>query len=137
MAAGIYDDSRSRDKGVEPEGMEIMRIGDRLFAFVGLERTLQAAIAAFDITDPEHASFVRLLISNGDRAPEGLKGYQANGHYYLRSPTKGPTPPACSIWVPSRNLAAWCWPVWRWARWSGAAADRRPERRTPVLICTR
>jgi hypothetical protein len=89
MAAGIYDDSRSRDKGVEPEGMEIMRIGDRLFAFVGLERTLQAAIAAFDITDPEHASFVRLLISNGDRAPEGLKGYQANGHYYLAFSNEG------------------------------------------------
>lgn len=83
MAAGIYDDTRSRDKGVEPEGVEVMRIGDRMFAFVGLERTLQAAIAVFDITDAANTTFVRMLISNGDRAPEGLKGYQANGHYFL------------------------------------------------------
>ena len=83
MAAGIYDDGRSRDKGVEPEGVEIMTIGDRIFAFVGLERTLKAAIAVFDITDAEHTTFVRMLVSDGDRAPEGLKGYQYNGHYYL------------------------------------------------------
>lgn len=51
IAAGIYDDGRSRDKGVEPEGVELMEISGRLFAFIGLERTLQAAIAAFDITE--------------------------------------------------------------------------------------
>lgn len=83
IAAGIYDDGRSRDKGVEPEGVEIMILGDRTFAFVGLERTLKAAIAVFDITDAENTTFVRMLVSEGDRAPEGLKGYQYNGHYYL------------------------------------------------------
>ncbi len=83
MAAGLYDDTRSRDKGVEPEGVEVMAIGDRLFAFVGLERTLQAAIAVFDITDAANTTFVRMLVSNGDRATEGLKGYQVNNRYYL------------------------------------------------------
>lgn len=83
IAAGLYDDGRSRDKGVEPEGVEVMHIGDRLFAFVGLERTLQAAIAVFDITDAANATFVRMLVSPGDRAPEGLKGYQYNGNYFL------------------------------------------------------
>ena len=89
IAAGIYDDGRSRDKGVEPEGVELMEINGRIFAFIGLERTLQAAIAAFDITDPANTSFVGLLISNGDRAPEGLKGYALDGQYYLAFSNEG------------------------------------------------
>ncbi|WP_287462430.1 PEP-CTERM sorting domain-containing protein, partial [Accumulibacter sp.] len=61
----------------------------RIFAFIGLERTLQAAIAAFDITDPANTSFVGLLVSNGDRAPEGLKGYVLDGQYYLAFSNEG------------------------------------------------
>ncbi|EXI64963.1 MAG: hypothetical protein AW08_03586 [Candidatus Accumulibacter adjunctus] len=89
IAAGIYDDGRSRDKGVEPEGVELMEINGRLFAFIGLERTLQAAIAAFDITDPAHSTFIGLLIANGDRAPEGLEGYVLDGQYYLAFANEG------------------------------------------------
>lgn len=89
IAAGIYDDGRSRDKGVEPEGVEIMTIGDRIFAFIGLERTIKAAIAVFDITDAENTTFVRMLVSDGDVAPEGLKGYQYNGRYYLAFSSEG------------------------------------------------
>jgi DNA-binding beta-propeller fold protein YncE len=83
IAAGIYDDGRSRDKGVEPEGVELMDINGRRFAFIGLERTLKAAVAAFDITDPYNTTFVSLLVSDGDRSPEGLKGYFLDGNYYL------------------------------------------------------
>ena len=36
---GIYDDGRSRDKGVEPEGVALLDIRGRTFAFLGLERT--------------------------------------------------------------------------------------------------
>ncbi len=94
MALGIYNDARSRDKGVEPEGVEVMRIGGRSFAFIGLERTAYnnddtditrrvAAIAVFDVTDPAQSSFVRMLKTDGDMAPEGLKGFVLDGHYYL------------------------------------------------------
>jgi DNA-binding beta-propeller fold protein YncE len=83
IAAGIYDDARSRDKGVEPEGVELLTIGDRTYAFVGLERTLQSSLAVFDITDPEDVRFERLLVSPGDVSPEGLKGYQLDGAYYM------------------------------------------------------
>ncbi|MEF8756361.1 MAG: choice-of-anchor I family protein [Accumulibacter sp.] len=89
IAAGIYDDARSRDKGVEPEGVELMEIDGRVFAFIGLERTLQAAIAAFDITDPAHSTFIGLMIANGDRAPEGLEGYVLDGQYYLAFSNEG------------------------------------------------
>jgi hypothetical protein len=81
--AGVYDDGRSRDKGVEPEGIEVLAIGDRTFAFVGLERTTKSSIGIFDITDPANTSFVDLLVSDTDVSPEGLKGFVADGDYYL------------------------------------------------------
>lgn len=43
-------DDRSDDKGTEPEAIEAAWIGDRAFAFVGLER--QGGVMVFDITDP-------------------------------------------------------------------------------------
>ena len=83
FAHGVYDDERSRDKGVEPEGIEIMTIGDRTFALVGLERTLKAAVGIFDITDPASSTFVDMLVSDGDLAPEGLEGFTMDGKYFL------------------------------------------------------
>lgn len=38
---------------------------------------------------PADRSFVGLLISNGDRAPEGLKGYALDGQYYLAFSNEG------------------------------------------------
>lgn len=83
IALGIYDDGRSRDKGVEPEGVEIMEIEGRVIAFVGLERTKKAAVAAFDITDPSQATFLRMLVAEGSLSPEGLKGFRIGNEYYL------------------------------------------------------
>jgi len=80
---GIYSDGRSDDKGVEPEGVELFNFGGRTLAFIGLERTTKAAVAIYDITDPANASFIDMLVTNGDVAPEGLKAFEANGKYYL------------------------------------------------------
>ena len=80
---GIYDDARSDDKGVEPEGVEIMVIGDRTYAFIGLERTTKSAVAIFDVTNPTNASLVDVIVSDGDLAPEGLKGFKMGGMHYL------------------------------------------------------
>jgi DNA-binding beta-propeller fold protein YncE len=80
---GIYDDARSDDKGVEPEGVELMVIGNRTYAFIGLERTTKAAVAIFDITSPANASFIDMIVTDGDRAPEGLKGFTMGGMHYL------------------------------------------------------
>lgn len=80
---GIYDDARSRDKGVEPEGVELMTLGGRTFAFIGLERTTKGAVGVFDITDPANASFIDMIVTNGDVAPEGLEGFMMGGNYYL------------------------------------------------------
>lgn len=83
IARGIYDDGRSDDKGVEPEGVELMEIGGRTLAFIGLERTTKGAVAIYDITDPANASFIDMIVTDGDRAPEGMKAFFMDGKYYL------------------------------------------------------
>ncbi|MEZ0316718.1 MAG: choice-of-anchor I family protein, partial [Methylophilaceae bacterium] len=80
---GIYDDGRSRDKGVEPEGVDLFSIGGHTLAFIGLERTLKGAVAIYDVTDPAHPSFIDMLVTDGDIAPEGLKAFESNGKVYL------------------------------------------------------
>ena len=47
---GLLDDGRSDNKGPEPEGVALMDVDGRTLAFIGLERTLQAVIAIYDIT---------------------------------------------------------------------------------------
>ncbi len=83
IAAGIYDDNRSDDKGVEPEGVALLTLGGRTLAFIGLERTTTGAVAVYDITDPHHVSFVDFLVSTGDVAPEGLQAFMWNGGAWL------------------------------------------------------
>lgn len=48
-------DSRSQKKGPEPESVVVGTVGDRIYAFVALERF--GGIAAYDITVPESTAF--------------------------------------------------------------------------------
>ncbi len=64
----LYDDGRSDDKGSEPEAIAIGRVGNKLVAYVGLERS--DAVAIYDITDPTKPVFIK-MIATGD-APEGV-----------------------------------------------------------------
>ena len=80
---GIYDNGRSRDKGVEPEGVALLDIRGRTYAFVGLERTTTAAIAVFDVSDPNHVTFLDMIVTPGDLSPEGLSAFAYRGRYYL------------------------------------------------------
>ncbi len=79
----IYDDGRSRDKGVEPEGVALIDYRGRTYAFIGLERTLQAAVAVFDITNPKNVRFIDMIVTSTDRAPEGLVAFQHRGSFYV------------------------------------------------------
>ncbi len=64
-------DSRSDDKGPEPEGIIVAEIESQHYAFIGLERV--GGIMIYNITDPENPVFVRYQPStDGDQAPEGL-----------------------------------------------------------------
>ncbi len=68
ISAAKYDDGRSDNKGVEPEGITVATINKKKIAFIGMERA--DAVAIYDITNPQSAKFLQLL-STGD-APEGV-----------------------------------------------------------------
>ena len=68
LALGVYDDNRSDDKAAEPEGIHIGKVGNKMVAFVGLERV--DAVAMYDISNPAAPVFLQ-MIKCGD-APEGI-----------------------------------------------------------------
>ena len=76
-------DNRSDDKGPEPEGVSIGKVGGRTYAFIGLERV--GGVMVYDITDPARPAFVTWtnnrsfsasgstdLANAGDLGPEGV-----------------------------------------------------------------
>lgn len=79
----VYDDRRSRDKGVEPEGVALLEIRGRVYAFVGLERATSSAVAVFDVTNPYETRFLDMIVTPGDLSPEGLAAFAFRGDFYL------------------------------------------------------
>ncbi|TWI79359.1 hypothetical protein IQ13_3763 [Lacibacter cauensis] len=65
---GKYPDGRSDDKGCEPEGITIGRVGNNNLLFVGLERA--NAVMIYDITNPIKPKYLQWL--NTGVAPEGV-----------------------------------------------------------------
>lgn len=70
-------DNRSGKKGPEPEDVKVGKIGDEVFAFIGLERI--GGVMMYNITDPNNVKFVDYLNLRdfsedikGDVSPEGL-----------------------------------------------------------------
>jgi hypothetical protein len=80
-------DSRSDDKGPEPEGVVVGKIGQKTYAFIGLERI--SGIMVYDITKPTSPKFIEYVNNRnfgvdaqnpddssnplaGDLGPEGL-----------------------------------------------------------------
>jgi hypothetical protein len=55
-ASNTTFDSRSDDKGPEPEGVVVGQVGDRTYAFIGLERI--GGVMIYDVTDPRNAFYV-------------------------------------------------------------------------------
>jgi 2',3'-cyclic-nucleotide 2'-phosphodiesterase/3'-nucleotidase/5'-nucleotidase len=74
-------DTRSDNKGPEPEGVELGEVGKRVYAFLGLERI--GGVMVWDVTNPFRPRFVQYLNNRsfagdpeagtaGDLGPEGL-----------------------------------------------------------------
>ena len=85
-------DDRSGKKGPEVESVTTGTVGDRTYAFVGLERV--GGVMIYDITDPENTVFANYINSRdyseniaGDDSPEGLSfipaADSADGNAYL------------------------------------------------------
>ena len=68
---GLFDDSRSDNKGAEPEGVTIAQVDGKTLAFIGLERG-GGGVMVYDVTEPSSVEFVQYLRNRGDEAPEGL-----------------------------------------------------------------
>ncbi|MDO6460186.1 choice-of-anchor I family protein [Granulosicoccaceae sp. 1_MG-2023] len=66
-------DGRSGNKGGEPEALSTGQVGDRYYAFIGLER--QSVILTYDITDPAAPTLVEYhdTGAEGNLSPEGMK----------------------------------------------------------------
>ena len=63
--------SRSDNKGPEPEGIAIGKVSGRIYAFIGLERT--GGIMVYDVTDPQRPFFVDYVNTGPtDVSPEGV-----------------------------------------------------------------
>lgn len=64
-------DTRSDNKGPEPEGLALGKIAGRTYAFIGLERT--GGIMVYDISRPESPTFVTYATTAPtDLSPEGV-----------------------------------------------------------------
>lgn len=74
-------DTRSDDKGPEPEGVTIGELGGKPYAFIGLER--DGGVAVFDLSDPARPAMVAYASTrkveiepsnpaSGDQGPEGV-----------------------------------------------------------------
>jgi DNA-binding beta-propeller fold protein YncE len=74
--AGYYDDGRSDNKGIEPEGLEIGDYGNRVFAFVAAERA--GFVAVYRLLGNETSPRLIQLLPTGDR-PEGLLAIPSRG----------------------------------------------------------
>ncbi|MGB3468026.1 MAG: choice-of-anchor I family protein [Cyclobacteriaceae bacterium] len=98
--AGLYEDGRSDDKGIEPEGVVTGKVNGKTLAFIGLERV--DAVAIYDVSNPENPQFISIL-ETGD-APEGLVFVDAedspNGRSLLIVTCEGDG----SVWVYSPAL---------------------------------
>ena len=69
-------DDRSDNKGPEPEGIALGKIGQKTFAFIGLER--MGGIMVYDITQPTQASFVEYF--NDRKFGETRTSFDAEGN---------------------------------------------------------
>ena len=73
-------DSRSDDKGPEPEALSLVEIGEWVYALVGLERT--GGLMVFDVTHPTSAVFQQWLY---DAAHIGHRGMTAGSDLRWKS----------------------------------------------------
>ena len=76
-------DSRSDDKGPEPEAVVLGEIDGKTYAFIGLERV--GGVMVYDVTNPAAPVFEQYLQTPGDFGPEGLRFITAD-----ESPTGNP-----------------------------------------------
>lgn len=114
-ANGTFD-TRSDDKGPEPEGLTLGEVAGRTYAFVGLERV--GGIFIYDVSQPRRAVFVDYVNTRdfsatdpalaGGLSPEDLDfipaGDSPNGERILSEGHRFDVLPVLSYLAPSSDL---------------------------------
>ena len=76
--SGLEKKSKSDNRGPEPEDVRVGKVGDKFYAFIGLEYI--GGIMVYDVTNPEESKFKQYITTRdytkdvgGDSGPEGLE----------------------------------------------------------------
>lgn len=64
-------DTRSDNKGPEPEGVALANLKGKVYAFIGLERA-GGGIMVYDVSNPTAPELIEYVRADGDISPEGL-----------------------------------------------------------------
>jgi hypothetical protein len=97
-ANGSFD-SRSDDKGPEPEGVVVGRVDGRWYAFIGLER--QGGVVVYDITNPTAPVFQDYFNNRNFSVPATLADGSSN-------PAAGDLGPEGLTFVPANESPTYC-----------------------------
>ena len=114
-AGCLWDDTRSDNKGPEPESAVIGQVGSDTLLFLGLERS--NAIMVWNLNDRTAPSFVEMIYHTGDVGPEGLSFFTDGGYGYLAVSsevsgstalyrTAAPVPVPAAVWLLGSALGA-------------------------------
>ncbi|GLI95345.1 choice-of-anchor I family protein [Methylocystis echinoides] len=93
-------DSRSDDKGPEPEAIVVGRVGARNYAFIGLERV--GGVMVYDVTTPAHAFFVS-YVNFRDFAQPVCAIANADGTCHVPNSLAGDLGPEGLAFVPAED----------------------------------
>ncbi len=114
LLPNLWDDSRSDNKGPEPESVVIGELAGRTLMFLGLERS--NAVMVWDLTAREAPSFLDFLFTAGDVGPEGLHFFTDGGKGYLAVANEvsgttslyslRPVPVPSALWLMGSAVAA-------------------------------
>ncbi len=96
-------DSRSDNKGPEPEGLAVGEYFGRTYAFVGLER--MSGIMVYDITNPNDVSFVQYVSNRNFDVP--VCATDAEGECVASNPAAGDLGPEGLAFVPWYRSPTW------------------------------
>lgn len=87
VRAGHYPESRSENKGAEPEGIEVGRFGAATYLFVGAERA--NVVGVYEISGSSAPTFVQLLPTG--LGPEGITAIPSRDLLVVTSEKDDPT----------------------------------------------
>lgn len=103
-------DTRSDAKGAEPEALALGRVGEKTYAFVGLER--MGGIMVYDVTNPFDVKFADYFYNrgtvegekvSGDLAPEGMKFIPATNNTAARLLVGNEVSGSVAVWEIALN----------------------------------